>query len=142
MRPSLCSWGSASSRLSPCRESGSGGSEPRQGQVVANGAACVRALEGAWAGPRQLVLIGNLDQPSVEIANGDIVGAVLLDGVAGNADQELPEVAHVWQDWDTLHDIAELDVPCPEYYDALRTHRRSQFAGASEVVLEHLDALD
>ena len=51
--------------LVPCRESGSGGSEPRQGQVVANGAACVRAVEGTWAGPRQPVLIGNLDQPSL-----------------------------------------------------------------------------
>ena len=60
------------------------------------------------------MLIGNLGQPSVEIANGDIVGAVLLDSVAGNAGQELPGIAHVWQDWDTLHDIAELDIPCPE----------------------------
>ena len=110
--------------------------------MVADGAACARAVEGTWAGPRQQVPIGNLDQPSIEITNGDVVGAVLLDGVAGSADQELPGIAHVWQDWDALYDIAELDVPCPEYYDALRTYRRSQFAGASEVVLEHLDALE
>ena len=50
--------------LAPCRESGSGGSEPRQGQVVANGAACVRAVQDTGAGPRQLMIIGNLDQAS------------------------------------------------------------------------------
>ena len=61
-------------------------------------AACVRALESTWAGPRQLVLVGNLDQPSIEIANGDIVGAVLHE-------EPLGEAAHVWQDWGVLLDI-------------------------------------
>ena len=83
--------------------------------MVASGAACVRALEGAWIGPKQLVLVGNLDQPSVQIANGDIVGALLLDSAVRGDGRDLPEVAHVWQRWDALHDIAELDVPSPEY---------------------------
>ena len=101
--------------LIPCREGGPEGQEPRRGQVVANGAACVRALGWAWMVPKQLVLVGNIGQPSVQIANGDIVGALLFDSAVRGDGRDLPEVAHVWQRWDALHDIAELDVPSPEY---------------------------
>ncbi|MDA8584258.1 hypothetical protein N9L68_08475 [bacterium] len=68
-----------------------------RGHVVANGAACVRAVEGPWNRPRQLALIGNLDWPTVEIANGDFVGAVLREAEDGPCEHDRPEIAHVWQ---------------------------------------------
>ena len=109
---------------------------------MANGAACVRAAEGPWNGPEQLALIANFDQPSVEVNKGDVVGAVLV-ATAGQSETTVePEVAHVWQDWDELHNVAEIDVPTVEYYEKLKAYMQAKFRGASECALEHLDALE
>ena len=97
MRLAAVQLGQSEFALIPCRKGGPEGREPRQGQAVTNGAACVRALEGEWVGPKQLVLVGNLDQPSVQVSNGDIVGAVLLDSTVGSDGRDLPGVAIVWR---------------------------------------------
>ena len=86
----------------------------------------MRAVVGAWTGPCQLVLVGNIDQPTVDLANGDIVGAVLHEAAGSEASRAPPDVAHVWQDWDVPLDISELEVPSPDYYVALRNHMRTQ----------------
>ncbi len=38
--------------------------------------------------------------------------------------------------------IAELDVPTVEHYENLQAYMKAKFRGASEVALEHLDALE
>ena len=102
----------------------------------------MRAQEGEWSGPRQLILVGNLDQGSVELTDGDVLGAVLFDASDCPESEELPGVAHVWQDWDTLLDISELEVPPATYYAALGASLKERYPSASKTVTEHLEALE
>lgn len=78
----------------------------------------------------------------MELASGDVVCAVLFDASDCEESDELPGVAHVRQDWDTLLDISELDVPSEAYYVALRAFMKKQYPAASETVLEHLEAIE
>ena len=95
------------------------------------------------------MLLGNLDQLSVEVLPGDIVAAVIAPAAdeasalpAGQVDGGEPSVAHIWQDWNVLRDIAEVDVPPDGYYAALRRERAVAYPAAGEALLEHLDALE
>ncbi|CAK0835569.1 unnamed protein product [Prorocentrum cordatum] len=110
------------------------------GDVVANGAAAVWAAPGPWLGREQLVLVGNWDQPGVSIEVGDIVGAVIqTDGEPAGDD---PSVAHVWQDWDELRDIVELEVPTDEYYAERLVYWQRKYPKAATTLLEHLLAVE
>ncbi|CAK0832647.1 unnamed protein product [Prorocentrum cordatum] len=110
------------------------------GDVVANGAAAVWAAPGPWLGREQLVLVGNWDQPGVSIEVGDIVGAVIqTDGEPASDD---PSVAHVWQDWDELRDIVELEVPTDEYYAERLVYWQRKYPKAATTLLEHLLAVE
>ena len=95
------------------------------------------------------MLLGNIDQLSVEVLPGDIVAAVIAPAAdeasalpAGQVDGGEPSVAHIWQDWDVLRDIAEVDVPPDGCYAALRRERAVAYPAAGEALLEHLDALE
>ena len=51
-------------------------------------------------------------------------------------------MAHVWQDWDELRDIIELEVPSDEYYAERLVYWQRKFPKAAAILIEHLLALE
>ena len=88
--------------------------------------------------PAPPVGVGYGARPSSLTSSGPPNFGPPFSGGAGPGGGGAPSVAHVWQDWDELRDIVELEVPTDEYYEQRLVYWRGKYPKAAATLIEHL----
>jgi hypothetical protein len=80
-------------------------------EVETNLASVVHAVPGLWDSDEGMLLIANLSQPNVTLAQGDVIGVARVAADVPAVQADAPSVAHVQRQEEELQRLHDIDMP-------------------------------